>query len=180
MRVRMHQGYRLIHMPDHPAAFTSDNWKGFVYEHVMVAEKFLGRRLRAGEVCHHLDLNRANNRPENIIVLLRSQHNKIHAWLAKGAPGVEHERFKRIKEGKEEVSPTHEANSCKNCGKPLEKGRKAYCSNKCRGRRTRKVTWPTKAKLTAELEQMSYSAVGRKYGVSDNTVRKWAEKYKLI
>lgn len=37
----------------------------------------------------------------------------------------------------------------------------------------RKVERPSRAKLMAELEATSYCAVGRKYGVSDNAVRKW-------
>ena len=29
-----------------------------------------------------------------------------------------------------------------------------------------------------EIEQASYLAVGRKYGVSDNAIRKWVRQYK--
>jgi hypothetical protein len=38
---------------------------------------------------------------------------------------------------------------------------------------TRKVTRPSYEQLTADLETMSFVAVGRKYGVSDNAIRKW-------
>jgi transposase-like protein len=31
--------------------------------------------------------------------------------------------------------------------------------------------------LKAEIEQLGYTAVGRKYGVSDNAVRKWMKAY---
>ena len=31
--------------------------------------------------------------------------------------------------------------------------------------------------LLKEIESMGYSAVGRKYGVSDNAVRKWVRFY---
>jgi hypothetical protein len=38
---------------------------------------------------------------------------------------------------------------------------------------TRKVARPSHDQLKADLAHMSYVAVGRKYGVSDNAVRKW-------
>jgi hypothetical protein len=43
--------------------------RGYAYEHRLVAEEKLGRRLREGEVVHHIDGNTANNDPKNIDVL---------------------------------------------------------------------------------------------------------------
>jgi len=37
---------------------------------------------------------------------------------------------------------------------------------------------PPHPQLVAEIEATSYCAVGRKYGVSDNAVRKWVRQYK--
>ena len=42
----------------------------------------------------------------------------------------------------------------------------------------RKVDRPPLDVLEAEIKDMGYSAVGRKYGVSDNAVRKWLKAYK--
>lgn len=42
--------------------------RGYAYEHRLVAEKILGRRLRAGEQVHHKDKDKANNKPSNIEV----------------------------------------------------------------------------------------------------------------
>jgi hypothetical protein len=61
-----------------------------------------------------------------------------------------------------------------------------YCSQWCgshsRGNRApmpdrRKVPRPAHEQLLAEVSSSSYSAVGRKYGVSDNAVRKWLRWY---
>jgi transposase-like protein len=41
----------------------------------------------------------------------------------------------------------------------------------------RKVERPPYEKLLAEIKATSYLAVGRKYGVSDNAVRKWVRFY---
>ena len=44
----------------------------------------------------------------------------------------------------------------------------------------RRVKRPSKEKLKEEMGNSSLSALGRKYGVSDNAVRKWAKAYSLI
>lgn len=41
----------------------------------------------------------------------------------------------------------------------------------------RKVDRPPYEQLLEEIEATSYRAVGRKYGVSDNAVRKWVRFY---
>ncbi len=41
----------------------------------------------------------------------------------------------------------------------------------------RKVERPPYEQLIREIEETSYLAVGRKYGVSDNAVRKWVQFY---
>jgi transposase-like protein len=40
------------------------------------------------------------------------------------------------------------------------------------------VKRPSSSALKAEIEKLGYSGVGRKYGVSDNAVRKWIKAYK--
>ena len=57
-------GYISIYMPEHERAF--DN--GCVYEHVLVAEQILGRKLKQKEVVHHKDKDRTNNSLDNLMV----------------------------------------------------------------------------------------------------------------
>jgi hypothetical protein len=50
-----------------------------VSEHRYVMEQKLGRKLRKGEVVHHLDGNRANNSPENLSLYASSgKHSRDH------------------------------------------------------------------------------------------------------
>ncbi len=41
----------------------------------------------------------------------------------------------------------------------------------------RKVTRPSIKVLRRDIDRLGYSGTGRKYGVSDNTVRKWLKLY---
>lgn len=61
-----------------------------------------------------------------------------------------------------------------------------HCSHTCGGRSdaslkaafaTRRVERPPSDQLKCEIAETSWSAVGRKYGVSDNAVRKWVRWY---
>ena len=72
--VRNSDGYILIRNPNHHRA----NYRGDVLEHILVAEKKLGRRLKPKEVVHHIDENRANNHSDNLDVMPLSEHSRIH------------------------------------------------------------------------------------------------------
>jgi Zn finger protein HypA/HybF involved in hydrogenase expression len=78
---------------------------------------------------------------------------------------------------------------CQLCGQefaPKYRGH-AYCSSECGSRHAnrhrklrperRKVERPSYEQLLEDLAEMSVLAVGRKYGVSDNAVRKWLRWY---
>jgi len=76
---------------------------------------------------------------------------------------------------------------CKLCGKAVNNG-KYFCSRNCAfeyrsknyipNKKGRKVERPSYSQLRTDLKTMSYCAVGKKYGVSDNAVRKWIKYYK--
>jgi Zn finger protein HypA/HybF involved in hydrogenase expression len=73
---------------------------------------------------------------------------------------------------------------CKNCNKQLLKKRKTGlctdCYNKIERVNTRKVDRPSYEQLLEDKKTMSMLAIGKKYGVSDNAVRKWIKQYEKI
>lgn len=50
------------------------------FEHRAVAESILQRRLEKGEVVHHINGRRYDNRPENLCVMSGRAHEAYHAW----------------------------------------------------------------------------------------------------
>lgn len=55
------------------------------HEHRIVAEQMLGRPLKPGEVVHHIDRNKQNNKPENLMVFSsQAEHAKWHKEHDKG------------------------------------------------------------------------------------------------
>lgn len=48
------------------------------YLHDIIAEYKYGRPLRRGEHVHHIDSNKMNNDPSNLIIMAASDHSKIH------------------------------------------------------------------------------------------------------
>ncbi len=48
------------------------------HQHRVVMERVLGRKLRKGEIVHHIDNNPQNNDPKNLQVMTQSEHIKLH------------------------------------------------------------------------------------------------------
>ena len=68
-------GYVLIKVPTgHPLRQAH----GYAYEHSVVASQQLSRALSKGELVHHLNGDKADNRPENLMVLPSNAHHFLN------------------------------------------------------------------------------------------------------
>lgn len=70
--------------------------------------------------------------------------------------------------------------NCLNCKITITRGTKNKLCSNCYSFERRKVIRPNKEELQVLLKSHSFSALGRRYEVSDNAVRKWAKTYGLL
>lgn len=84
-RIKNTKGYIVTYIPEHPL---SDN-RGRILEHRYIAEKFLATKEQLINIngvfvlnpdldVHHIDENKTNNTPSNLMILTRQEHANIH------------------------------------------------------------------------------------------------------
>ncbi len=70
----MANGRIAVHVPGHPAA----NNRGYVLRSRYIVEQSLGRYLTSGELIHHRNGNKTDDRLVNLELTSRGQHTKDH------------------------------------------------------------------------------------------------------
>ena len=67
-------GYVLAYAPKHPRAHKD----GYVMLHTVIMERAIGRYLNEGEVVHHINRNKEDNRLENLRLMDKKEHMRMH------------------------------------------------------------------------------------------------------
>lgn len=67
------RGYVLVMAKEHPRA----NRDGYVWEHVLVVERALGKYIPTESIVHHVDENPGNNAPTNLVVCPDQAYHKL-------------------------------------------------------------------------------------------------------
>lgn len=184
MRTKMGK-YLCTFCPDNPRATK----EGYVYIHVLIAEKKLGRYLTKDECVHHVDEDKYNNTEDNIIVFKTIND---HAAFHKGVEAIQ--------DGDIWWCPNKKAFLiCPICGDIKNNNAKMCmsCRNnanmkKAIGKRIIKIKKETKLdyliqltdgdfreQLKNDIRTCNFTDVAKNYGVTDNAIRKWCDKYDL-
>lgn len=155
-------------MPNHHLALAS----GYVYEHQIVAEKILNRKLNKHEVVHHIDFDRTNNDENNLIIFHSQQdHASFHAQHCNCEILIKQD------DGSYKVNNLNINLFCPVCG--TIKDYRAKLCDKCRRINDRKVIRPSEEELKKKLidNNGNFTKVAEFYGVTDNALRKWCKNY---
>ena len=112
----------------------------------------------------HINGNHTDNRLENLRMLCPNCHAQTETYCGKNVK----------QENKPVVKPVKELCSACNVNEIWKTSKKC---RECYSLEIRKVVnRPSKEELLKELETTSYVQLGKKYNVSDNTIRKWLKK----
>ena len=108
---------------------------------------------------HHKDGNNKNNSLNNLELLCPNCHSQTENYCGN-------------------ANKNKNKNYCKDCGKEITL-KATYCSV-CNSKHRRKVKKPSVNDLINDFKTiLTFTGIGDKYNVSDNTVRKWFKSYNL-
>jgi len=126
----------------------------------------------------HIDGNPRNNCLKNLRFLCPNCHSQTVTWKCRKR------KLKYNDDGTIEKFPNktwaekHPKNTkCKNCNNMISEKTKTGMCQDCYHLKRRKTERPSYEVLKKEIDGTNYCAVGRKYGVSDNAIRKWIKTY---
>lgn len=115
---------------------------------------WLGKKLTLQ--LHHINGNHNDNRLENLQILCPNCHTLTDNFGNK----------------------KHNSKLCPDCGKEIS-NKSSYCVNCAPKHKKQSSNCPTKDILLQQIQQYSFTELGKMYGVSDNAVRKWCKKYNI-
>lgn len=122
----------------------------------------------------HINGNNMDNRIENLRILCPNCHSQTSTYCGSNlnkSSKSEYRNNKYLNRNElEEVKKIKTKNFC-SCGKQIKKTSK-NC-NTCHTKSLRIKERPSIEQLEIDIKELGYCGTGRKYGVSDNSIRKW-------
>jgi hypothetical protein len=104
---------------------------------------------------------------DKCVMLCANCHREVHAGILELSELSSASHY--------DVKDKKDKKTCIDCGVEIE--RVAERCTKCYGLSHRTTERPSQDILLNEIKILGYAATGRKYGVSDNAIRKWVKYY---
>lgn len=148
------------------------------FHHINPEEKDYG--LASMGTCHQLETDLKE--VKKCILVCANCHREIHENMYSQIQLLHNKIFledvaaELIRERDELQQATHYY--CKTCGKEVTRGA-VYCSECVK--ETRKIVQnrPSREELKKMIRTMPFTHIGKMYGISDNSIRKWCQGYNL-
>ena len=132
------------------------NYSKSIVEHRLIYEIANGVKLDKNTQIHHINHDRSDNRPENLVALSVSEHTLLH----------------EIEKG-HHIGPHY----CSVCGKEISHS--ATMCKRCAAQKRRNKNAPNKEELAKHIKTMNNRQIGEMYGVSAQTVAVWRKRFDL-
>lgn len=130
---------------------------------------------------HHINGKHFDHRITNLQLLCPNCHAQTDTYTGKNVgnrgergliPDTIHEKPKPVPKPK---TKSRKTSKCTDCGEGVRNGIKRCLE--CYRKHSRRVERPPYEQLKKEIDEMGYTHTGEKYGVSDNSIRKWVVYY---
>lgn len=146
------RGYICFYDKEHPLSTTD----GRVFYHRHVASIKVGRWLTHEEIVHHIDENKLNNNPDNLLILSNTEHTRLHI-----TGSIEDKRL---------------VLSCPVCKLSFKQKdiTQTACSVPCANKNMVKNKTITKELLNSLIPITSWKDLGKMFGYSDVGIKKRA------
>jgi HNH endonuclease len=138
----------------------------YVGEHRLIMERHLGRKLLPGEVVHHINHDRSDNRIENLVVMSQSEHMRNHAWekvpltwdiehaKALRAQGLSFEKIAKL------LGVTHQSVTV------------AFIRRGLHVLKPKQLTWDLERAKQMRAERCSFDKIAEAVGITANVIMK--------
>lgn len=131
----------------------------------------------------HVNGNNMDNRLTNLRILCPNCHSQTSTYCGSNKNKSSKSEYRNekysnknslesYKENKEiKLEKIKKTKNICSCGKEIKKS--SNMCNSCHTKSLRKVERPTIEQLEIDIKELGYCGTGKKYGVSDNAIRKW-------
>lgn len=146
---------------------------------------------------HHIDGDRQNNTIQNLTLLCpichslttnfrgKNKKQKKYIFCSKCNKEIRKNKYGLCRQcyvSQQNDNNNQQFNSndcCKQCGVTIKKSKSGYCRKCFYKKSLQNKNKPTKQILIKQIQEQSFVKLGQKYGVSDNTIRKWCRSYDI-